>query len=321
MTWSMRTNRDGADLEQPRQDLRDLDAGEAAFAGLGVVEAHRDREAERRDVRERVARVDRERRQDREDLVEEPLSERLVVLGDRGVVEELDALGRERAPDLEEDRRVVGDELQDALARRRQLLVGGPAVARPMRHAPGLHLLAQAGDADLEELVEVAGEDRQEPDPLQQRVARVAGLVEDPGVELEPGELAVEVGELAPSPWRLDVGARVPRFVRVRLDRRLPWRLDGLLDAQPGRNGTRRARIARPVADPDPPNGLRRSRLGAVPPLAARRIDPDAHRGRSSSDRRTARRSAGSAAPSAGRWARRRQVRRRAATRRRSAER
>ena len=72
--------------------------------------------------------VDGERRQDREDLVEEPLAEGVVVLGDRGVVEELDALGRERAPDVDEDRRMVGDELEDPLPGGGELLVGGPAV-------------------------------------------------------------------------------------------------------------------------------------------------------------------------------------------------
>ena len=78
------------DLDEARQDLRHLDPGEAALAGGRVAQADRDRQAERRDVRERVAGVHGERRQDREDLVEEPLAERLVVLGDRGVVDELD---------------------------------------------------------------------------------------------------------------------------------------------------------------------------------------------------------------------------------------
>ena len=40
-----------------------------------------------------------------------------------------------------------------------ELLLGGPAVGRAGGLA-GLGLLAQAGDADLEELVEVAREDR-----------------------------------------------------------------------------------------------------------------------------------------------------------------
>ena len=54
------------------------------------------------DVRERVARIDGERRQDREDLVEEPLAERGVVLGDRRVVDDLDAVLGELRADLRE---------------------------------------------------------------------------------------------------------------------------------------------------------------------------------------------------------------------------
>ncbi len=173
------------DLEQARQDLRHLDPGEAALAGLRVAQADRDRQAERRDVRERMARIDRERGEDREDLVEEALAKGLVVLGDRGVVDELDALGGQRPADVDEDRRMVGDELEHALANGGELLVGGPAVGRAGDLA-GLDLLAQAGHADLEELVEVAGEDGQELDPLEQRVALVTGLVEHARVELEP---------------------------------------------------------------------------------------------------------------------------------------
>ena len=126
-----------------------------------------------------MAGVDRERRQDREDLVEEPLAERVVVLRDRGVLDDLDALARRAPADVgPKIARVVGDELEDPLAGRRELLAGGPAVRRRATVA-GLDLLAQAGDADLEELVEVAGEDRQELDPLEQRVALVARLVQD----------------------------------------------------------------------------------------------------------------------------------------------
>ena len=130
MTWSRRTNRVALDLEQAGQDLRDLDAREPALAGLRIAQADRDRQAERRDVRERVARVHRERRQDREDLVEEALAERLVVLRDRRVVDQLDALGGEGPADVDVDRRVVGDELADALADGGELLLGGPAVGR-----------------------------------------------------------------------------------------------------------------------------------------------------------------------------------------------
>ena len=134
------------DLVEPRQDLGDLDPGEAPLVGLRVAQPDRDREAERRDVRERVARVDRERRQDRVDLVDEPLAEGGVVLGDRGVLDDLDA--GSAASDLRISAQVAlwsGDELEDPVAGRGELLAGGPAVGR-RRRRPGVELLAQAGD-------------------------------------------------------------------------------------------------------------------------------------------------------------------------------
>ena len=182
------------DHDQARQDLGDLDPREAALAALRVAQSDRDRQAQRRDVRERMARVDRERREDGEDLLEEPLAERLVVLRDRGVVHDLDPLLGERRADVERDSRVVRDQLEHPLADRCELVLGGPAVRR-QRGLARLDLLAQAGDPDLEELVEIAREDREELDPLEQRVALVARLVQHPRVEFQPGQLAIDVRE------------------------------------------------------------------------------------------------------------------------------
>ncbi len=80
---------------------------------------------------------------------------------------------------------MLGDELEDSLAGGGELLGRGVAVGRP-GDGTRLDLLAQAGDADLEELVEVAGEDGRELDPLEERVPGVPGLVEHARVELEP---------------------------------------------------------------------------------------------------------------------------------------
>jgi hypothetical protein len=63
-------------------------------------------------------------------------------------------------------------------------------------HGAGFHLLAQPRDPDLEELVEIAREDGEESSAVEQRVALVARFVEDAGVELQPGQLAVEVGKV-----------------------------------------------------------------------------------------------------------------------------
>ena len=45
MTWSMQDEARRLDLEQARQDLRHLDPGEAALAGLRVAQADGDRQA------------------------------------------------------------------------------------------------------------------------------------------------------------------------------------------------------------------------------------------------------------------------------------
>ena len=83
------------DLVEARQDLGDLDPGEVDLLGLRIAQPDRDRQAQRRDVRERMARVDRERGEDRVDLVDEALAEDGVVLRDRAV---LDDFGDPGAP-------------------------------------------------------------------------------------------------------------------------------------------------------------------------------------------------------------------------------
>ena len=118
------------DREQARQDRRDLDPREAALAALGVPQADGDRERERADVRERVPGIHRERREHREDLVVEAAPERLVVLRDILVVEDLHALGGELPADRGPDGRVLCDELADARPDGIQLLGGRQAVQR-----------------------------------------------------------------------------------------------------------------------------------------------------------------------------------------------
>ena len=54
----------------------------------------------------------------------------------------------------------------------------------------------EAGDADHEELVKIAGGDRQEPHPLQDRVVRVLGLLKNAAVEVEPGQLPIDVATI-----------------------------------------------------------------------------------------------------------------------------
>ena len=107
-------------------------------------------------------------------------------------VRERDADVFERGRDLlREQLGLAGDELVDARADRAELLERVHAVGRLGADARR-DLLLEAGDAHLDELVEVGREDRQELGPLEQRALGVLGQREHPGVEVEPGELAVQ---------------------------------------------------------------------------------------------------------------------------------
>ena len=51
----------------------------------------------------------------------------------------------------------------------------------------------QTGDAHDVEFVDVGGRDRQEAQPLQQRMMGIGRFLQDPPVERQPGQLAVDV--------------------------------------------------------------------------------------------------------------------------------
>ena len=75
----------------------------------------------------------------------------------------------------------------EALLRGEAALVGGMGLADAV-----LDALQDAGDADLDELVEIAGGDGEELDALEQGIALVLSLFEDAAVEAEPGVVAIE---------------------------------------------------------------------------------------------------------------------------------
>jgi hypothetical protein len=64
-----------AHLPQPGQHGRHLDAREAALAGVGVTDRDGHRQRQVADIRKRVGGVHRERREHREDLVQELLAQ------------------------------------------------------------------------------------------------------------------------------------------------------------------------------------------------------------------------------------------------------
>ena len=155
---------------------------------------HRQVERQVRDVRERVAGVDGQRREHRED----PLLEHL----DRGTRRR-----RRRARPSREARcrprpgraSTWSRKMRSAwsassstrVADRERAAAAGVRPSGLSCADAGRDLVLEPGHADLEELVEVLAEDGEELGPLEQRHRRVVGQGEHPGVEVEPRQLAV----------------------------------------------------------------------------------------------------------------------------------
>jgi hypothetical protein len=153
----------------------------------------RQRKAGVGDERERMRRVDGQRRQHRKDVVQEMGFQMLQVARRQlAALEDRDALGLHLFPQaveggllrLHQAARVGVDKLQ--LLGRAAAILGQGGVAVPDQRA-------QAGDADGVELVKVGGRNRQEAQPFQKRHGGVRRLFQDAPVEGQPGKLAVEI--------------------------------------------------------------------------------------------------------------------------------
>jgi len=182
-----------AERDEPGEDRGHLDAGELPRAGDGVLQQHGQVDAEPGDVGEGVRRVDGQWGEHREDPVLEQLGHLLALVRVQFLpAQDLDAVLRERGA------HIVGE---DAGGLRHQFAgAGEDRVVQFPGHQAGVarhgeargHASLQPGHAHHEELVEIGGEDREEPRPLQQRHALgVLGQVEHTVVEGEPGQLTV----------------------------------------------------------------------------------------------------------------------------------
>ncbi|EYF01279.1 Hypothetical protein CAP_8433 [Chondromyces apiculatus DSM 436] len=180
--------------DQPAQHRRHLDHREARLLPLVLPREH-DPEVDHLvpQVRERVPRVHREGRQHREDVGPEALVE-------RGLRRGLQVLGlHQHDPRLLQRREEVlvpqavrrVEEGVGPGADRRELLVRGEAVGGDLGDR-SQRLRLEARHAHHEELVDVREEDPEELQPFEEGGVR-AGLGEHPAVELEPGQLAVQV--------------------------------------------------------------------------------------------------------------------------------
>src|SRR5439155_10126114 len=80
-------------------------------------------------------------------------------------------------------------------------------------------LLLDAGDANLEKLIEVRAHNPEKLDPLEQRLGWVLRFFKDAAIKLEPAQLAIDEvlrsGKVRPS----------RRFVRQRHGHHIGWRL------------------------------------------------------------------------------------------------
>jgi hypothetical protein len=182
-------------LHHARQHARRLDDRDRGLAPERVGARQLDDKVEAlvADLRERVRGIEPDRREQRAHLVAERRGDPLALRRrELAPAQQPHAAVGERGQDLGVEARVlVGDQ--------RMRLGGDRGVGRAelaQRHPRRRHLRAQvahhAGDADLEELVEVRRDDRQEAQPLEQRDRRVVREREHAPVEREQRELAVD---------------------------------------------------------------------------------------------------------------------------------
>ncbi len=184
-----------AGLRQPHEALdavRHADQRVHRLAVLGARKLQGDREAEIGNERERMRRIDRERGQQRKNVGEEIVFEPgLLRLGDVRTVDQHDAGIGERRPQFAPLRLLIFDQDRDGLGNADELL-GGRQPFRAFGVDAFAQLRAKAGHAHHEEFVEVIGGDRQEFQPLEQRIVRVGRFLQHAAVEIQPRQLAVD---------------------------------------------------------------------------------------------------------------------------------
>ncbi|MET3801824.1 hypothetical protein ABID70_001779 [Clavibacter michiganensis] len=190
---------------EARQHLRHLDARELLAVRLRVADAHREVERQAGDVGERVRGIHRERHEHGEYLLGEQLVQAVLLgLVERVPAHDADAVLLEgRADAVVEGGRVPDLEPVRGLVDGREHLGGGAADVGGDGEARRDAAL-EAGDADHEELVEVAREDGEEVGALEDRQLRVLGELQHAAVEGQPAQLAVEEAPLGEGPVVLE---------------------------------------------------------------------------------------------------------------------
>ncbi len=186
------TGRDDGD--EPGHIVGNLDPGEQFRAALGIPYDDGEVQGEAGHIGERVCRVDGQGSEDGEDLVAEVRPKPSPLDGvEVDPADELDLLIGEGRPDLAgEAAGVAGDEDGGPLGDELELLPGRQSRLALDRKA-GLEPAFEASHPDHVELVEVAGEDREKLGALQERRVGILGEGQHPGVEVQPGQFAVQI--------------------------------------------------------------------------------------------------------------------------------
>ena len=158
----------------------------------GTHQLQGNREAEARDEREGMRRIDCQRRQQRKDVVEEViLDPGPFGLGDVTAADQHDADVGQDVMQVGPDRLLVLGEPRHRLADDVQLLERGAAVGAAFGDAFA-DLRLDAGDPDHEEFIKVIGGNRQESHPLQRGMARIDRFLQHAAIEMQPGKLPVD---------------------------------------------------------------------------------------------------------------------------------
>ncbi len=181
------------EFEQAGKNRRHLDPGEAPLTGLGIGDHRGDAQRQVGDVRERMAGIHRQRREDREDaLLIDLAGPFALVMIEVGPPDDGDVGGGEGREQLvEEHPLLAGDQVTGPVVDFLELGGGGAPVGRRFLDARG-DLVLERRHADLEELVEVARTDGAELGPLQERDPLLRGELQDAVVERQPAQLTVD---------------------------------------------------------------------------------------------------------------------------------
>ncbi len=145
------------------------------------------------DEGERMRRIDRLGREDGQHMLEEMLLQPFALAsGDLPAVDDGDSSDGQLGPDVAPGFLLRLLEFNQRVADGRKLLRGAQSVDRSLLHlAP--HLPGETGNPHHQEFVEIAARNRQEPQLLQQRIVRIGSFGQDPAIEGEPAQLAIEV--------------------------------------------------------------------------------------------------------------------------------